>query len=119
MKSSLFLLQATVIVCLLSCCRRGETVFVEPTGWIAISPVTDSLTRAIELSFQNGTGPDSTLSLMEKSEKRRPEKDQTTKRSAASFTGKGAWKYATKTELQDTSCSTRPTPWHRGRQRNI
>lgn len=66
MKSSLLLLQGAVIVCLLSCCRRGETAFVEPTGWIAISPVTDSLTRAIELSFQNGSGPDSTLSLMEK-----------------------------------------------------
>lgn len=61
----MILLAAAVTVALLSC-RRGAPAFVEPTGWVSLSPAADSLTRAIELSFQNGAGADSTLSLMEK-----------------------------------------------------
>lgn len=43
----------------------ATAAFVEPTGWETVSPGIDSLTRAIELSFQNGAGPDSTAALMD------------------------------------------------------
>ena len=52
-------------LCMLLCACGKREAFVEPTGWAAVSPAADSLTRAIELSFQNGAGPDSTLALME------------------------------------------------------
>lgn len=56
------LVWAVALTAALGCGRRGR--FVEPTGWERDTPAADSLTREIELSFQNGAGPDSTLSLM-------------------------------------------------------
>lgn len=51
------------LMLMLWACARNPG-YVEPTGWESVSPAADSLTRAIELSFQDGAGTDSTLSLM-------------------------------------------------------
>lgn len=56
------LVWAVALTAALGCGRRER--FVEPTGWERDTPAADSLTREIELSFQNGARPDSTLSLM-------------------------------------------------------
>lgn len=60
---SLYCIFGLLLLAVASGCRRGEE-FVAPTGWETTSPVADSLTREIELSFQNGSGPDSTKALM-------------------------------------------------------
>lgn len=61
MKPIPFILAALL---LLSTCGCARHEFVEPTGWRTLSPTADSLTRAIELSFQNGVGADSTMAIM-------------------------------------------------------
>ena len=55
---------AAAVLCIVIPGCDSHAAFVEPTGWETVSPRIDSLTRAIELSFQNGAGPDSTAALM-------------------------------------------------------
>lgn len=64
MKISLLLSYISAALCLLAAGCDRPPAFVEPTGWETVAPDIDSLTRAVELSFQNGAGPDSTVSLM-------------------------------------------------------
>lgn len=56
---------AAAALCIVAPGCDSHAAFVEPTGWETVSPRIDSLTRAIELSFQNGAGSDSTAALME------------------------------------------------------
>lgn len=55
---------AAAALCIVAPGCDSHAAFVEPTGWETVSPRIDSLTRAIELSFQNGAGPDSTAALI-------------------------------------------------------
>lgn len=55
---------AAAVLCIVIPGCDSHAAFVEPTGWETVSPRIDSLTRAIELSFQNGAGPDSTAALI-------------------------------------------------------
>ena len=55
---------AAAVLCLVIPGCDSHAAFVEPTGWETVSPRIDSLTRAIELSFQNGAGPDYTAVLI-------------------------------------------------------